>query len=111
MKQTERGVATAYWRYGVYECANERFVSVAAMMDLFLKILLEKLGLRMEEFPAPNNRANWPQYRERLAAVFRMKPHDEWAALFAGTDGCVVTVLDLEEAPQHPHNRACGAFG
>ena len=99
-----------HWRYGVYECADGRFVSVAAMMDPFLKILLEKLGLPLEEFPAPNNRSNWSRYRERLASVFRTKPRDEWASLFAGTDGCVVPVLDLEEAPQHPHNRARATF-
>jgi alpha-methylacyl-CoA racemase len=73
-------------------------------------MLLEKLGLNTNDFPEPNKRSNWPVYRERLAAIFRTKPRDEWATLFAGTDGCVVPVLDLEEAPQHPHNRARGTF-
>lgn len=99
-----------HWRYGVYECADGRFVSVAAMMDPFLKVLLEKLGLNVSDFPEPNKRSNWPAYREKLAVIFRIKPRDEWATLFAGTDGCVVPVLDLEEAPQHPHNRAHGTF-
>lgn len=99
-----------HWRYGVYECADERFVSVAAMMDPFLKVLLEKLGLNVSDFPEPNKRSNWPAYREKLAVIFRARPRDEWATLFAGTDGCVVPVLDLEEAPQHPHNRAHGTF-
>ena len=49
-------------------------------------------------------------YRERLAAIFRTRPRDEWVSLFAGTDGCVAPVLDLEEAPQHPHNQARGTF-
>jgi alpha-methylacyl-CoA racemase len=99
-----------HWRYAVYECSDGRFVSVAAMMEPFLKMLLEKLGLNTNDFPEPNKRSNWPVYRERLAAIFRTKPRDEWATLFAGTDGCVVPVLDLEEAPQHPHNRARGTF-
>jgi alpha-methylacyl-CoA racemase len=29
---------------------------------------------------------------------------------FAGTDACVAPVLDLEEAPVHPHNIARRAF-
>jgi alpha-methylacyl-CoA racemase len=99
-----------HWRYGVYECADGRFVSVAAMMEPFLKVLLEKLGLNVSDFPEPNKRSHWPAYREKLAVIFRTKPRDEWAVLFAGTDGCVVPVLDLEEAPQHPHNRARRTF-
>jgi alpha-methylacyl-CoA racemase len=99
-----------HWRYGVYECSDGRFVSVAAMMDPFLQVLLEKLGLITSDFPEPNKRSNWPVYRDRLAAIFRTKPRDEWATLFAGTDGCVVPVLDLAEAPQHPHNRARNTF-
>jgi alpha-methylacyl-CoA racemase len=27
-----------------------------------------------------------------------------------GTDVCFAPVLDMDEAPQHPHNRARGAF-
>jgi alpha-methylacyl-CoA racemase len=80
------------------------------MMEPFLKVLLEKLGLDPGEFPEPNSRKHWPAYRERLAAVFRTRPRDEWVEHFAGTDGCVAPVLDLAEAPQHPHNRSRGAF-
>jgi alpha-methylacyl-CoA racemase len=31
-------------------------------------------------------------------------------ALFDGDDDCVMAVLDLEEAPRHPHNVARKAF-
>lgn len=99
-----------HWRYSVYECADGRFVSVAAMMDPFLKVLLEKLGLDLRDFPEPNSRKHWASYRERLAAIFRTRPRDEWVTHFAGTDACVAPVLDLEEAPQHPHNQARGTF-
>jgi alpha-methylacyl-CoA racemase len=109
-RRASNTVDGGHWRYGVYKCADERFVSVAAMMDPFLKVLLEKLGLNESDFPEPNKRSNWSAYREKLAVIFRTKPRDEWATLFTGTDGCVVPVLDLEEAPQHPHNRAHGTF-
>lgn len=99
-----------HWRYSVYECSDGKFVSVAVMMDPFLKVLCDKLGLNLSDFPEPNSRKNWPVYKERLATVFRTRPRDEWVALFAGTDGCVAPVLDLAEAPQHPHNKARGTF-
>jgi crotonobetainyl-CoA:carnitine CoA-transferase CaiB-like acyl-CoA transferase len=34
----------------------------------------------------------------------------EWVALFDGDDDCVQPVLDLLEAPSHPHHAARGAF-
>ena len=52
----------------------------------------------------------WPYQREKLAAIFNTRTRDDWCALFEGTDACVTPVLDLEEAPQHPHNRARGTF-
>ena len=109
-KRAANTVDGGHWRYSVYECSDGRFVSVAVMMDPFLKILLDKLGLNPNDFPEPNKRSNWPLYRERLAAIFRTRPRDAWVALFAGTDGCVAPVLDLEEAPRHPHNQARGTF-
>jgi len=48
--------------------------------------------------------------REEIAAVIKSRTRDEWAAHFAGTDACVAPVLDLEEAPVHPHNIARRTF-
>ena len=42
--------------------------------------------------------------------MIRSRSRDEWAAHFAGTDACVAPVLDLEEAPVHPHNIARRTF-
>ena len=38
------------------------------------------------------------------------KTRDEWSAVFAGTDACVSPVLDLDEAPRHPHLAARCTF-
>ena len=38
------------------------------------------------------------------------RPRDQWVAHFAGTDACVAPVLDLNEAPAHPHNIARRTF-
>ena len=48
--------------------------------------------------------------REDIAAVIKSRTRDQWAAHFAGTDACVAPVLDLEEAPVHPHNIARRTF-
>jgi alpha-methylacyl-CoA racemase len=48
--------------------------------------------------------------REEIAAVIASRDRDAWAAHFAGTDACVAPILDLEEAPVHPHNIARRTF-
>ena len=48
--------------------------------------------------------------REEIAAVIALRGRDDWAAHFAETDACVAPVLDLGEAPVHPHNIARRTF-
>ena len=38
------------------------------------------------------------------------KTRDEWTAIMGGTDVCFAPVLDMDEAPAHPHNQARQTF-
>jgi len=96
--------------YNVYETKDGRYVSVAPIEPHFYALLLEKLGLDAAELPDQNDRARWPELRERFAEVFRTKTRDEWSALLEGTDACYAPVLSLGEVADHAHNRARGAF-
>ena len=96
--------------YDTYECADGKFVAVGALEPQFFALLLEGLGFRAEEFPRREDPATWPALRARFAERFRTKSRDEWARVFDGSDACVAPVLDLEEAPRHPHNAARGTF-
>jgi alpha-methylacyl-CoA racemase len=96
--------------YGVYETADGRHLAVGALEPQFWAELLERLGLDAAELPAQLDRNGWPELRERLAALFRTRPRDEWCELLAATDACVAPVLGLGEAPAHRHNRARGTF-
>jgi crotonobetainyl-CoA:carnitine CoA-transferase CaiB-like acyl-CoA transferase len=60
--------------------------------------------------PPQMDRARWPQARARFAERFLTRTRDEWCAILEGTDSCFAPVLSMAEAPQHPHNRARGAF-
>lgn len=84
--------------YGVYECSDGKFLAVGAIEPQFRAALLEGLGL------APD------AGKDEIAGAIAMRTRDQWAERFAGTDGCVAPVLTLEEAPNHPHNRARGTF-
>ncbi|MCE2531626.1 MAG: CoA transferase [Acidimicrobiia bacterium] len=96
--------------YGVYECADGRYMSVGSMEPQFYAELLEVLALDPRELPNQYDRARWPEARQRLAEVFATRTRDEWSAAFEGSDACVMAVLDFDEAPRHPHNEARESF-
>jgi len=98
--------------YDTYECADGRWISVGSIEPQFYTLLLEKIGVPMEAagLDAHFAPARWPALKERLAAVFRTRTCAEWCALMEGTDVCFAPVLPMDEAPDHPHNRARGSF-
>ena len=99
----------AYY-YGVYETSDGKFVSVGSIEGKFHDELLAKTGLAEAPTVDRNDRDAWVDKRARLAEVFRTKTRDEWDAIMAGSDVCYAPVLDLSEAPLHPHNVARGSF-
>ncbi|MBW2231075.1 MAG: CoA transferase [Deltaproteobacteria bacterium] len=96
--------------YNVYETSDGKYVSVAPIEPHFYALLLEKLGLNPAELPDQNDRAGWPELRERFAEVFRTRTRDQWTALLEGTDACYAPVLTFGEARAYDHNVARGAF-
>jgi alpha-methylacyl-CoA racemase len=97
--------------YSAYECSDGRFVAVGALEPRFWDELLTGLGLAGEpDLPQRQDPARWPELKRRIAAVFRTRSRDEWAAHFAASDACVTPVLNPFEAHEHPHHRARGAF-
>lgn len=97
--------------YDVYETADGKYVSIGSLEPQFYALLLEKLGLKDEpEFAMQMNKPNWGAMSEKVASVIKTKKRDEWTALMEGTDVCFAPVLDMSEAPEHPHNVARGAF-
>jgi len=96
--------------YDTYETADGGAVAVGALEAKFYAELLAGLGLAGEDLPGQHDRAGWPVLRARFAEVFATRTRDEWAEVFAGSDGCVAPVLSPAEAHRHPHNAARGTF-
>ena len=84
--------------YRTYECADGKFVAVGPIEARFFAILRDELGI------------DAPADAQTLAAAFKTKTRDEWAALLEKTDACVAPVLSFDEAPSHPHMRARGVY-
>ncbi len=95
--------------YDSYRCADDRFVAVGALEPQFYAELLDRLELPPDDWPQ-HDRDRWPAMRARFAEIFATRTRDQWAEVFADSDACVAPILDLEEAPAHPHNVARGTF-
>ncbi|HSH68292.1 MAG TPA: CaiB/BaiF CoA-transferase family protein [Deferrisomatales bacterium] len=97
--------------YGTYRCADGGYLAVGPIEPQFYAELLRRCGVDDPDLIDPSDPAGWPRQREKLSAVFATRSRDEWCERLEGSDACVVPVLGLADAPDHPHNRARGTFG
>ena len=96
--------------YGVYQCACGRFISIGSIEPQFYKLLRQLAGLSDQAFDAQMDREAWPSLKQKLAGIFKTKTRDEWCSIMEGTDVCFAPVLNLSEAPGHPHMAARKTF-
>ena len=96
--------------YDTYQCSDGKWLSVGAIEPQFYALLLEKTGIDDPAFKAQWDRRLWPVLKGKLAAVIATRSRDAWCAVFEGSDACVAPVLDMDEAPAHPHNQSRGTF-
>lgn len=114
MWRDERGVnlldSGAHF-YDTYETSDGKWISIGSIEPQFYALLLEATGNKDDaDFAQQMNPAQWDALKQRLTDLFLTKTRDEWCAIMDGTDICFAPVLSLNEAPQHPHNRARGTF-
>ena len=95
--------------YGVYETADERYVTFAALEPAFFEAFCttvdrpELVAEHMADEPAVRE-----ALRAELASIFGGRTRDEWVALFADVDAAVGGVYTPEEALEHPQIEARG---
>lgn len=109
---TERGkgmLGGAAHFYRCFTCADGREVSVGAIEPQFYAELIAKAGAE-ELAEGQMNPANWDDYTQKMAALFKTKTQAEWTEILEGTDACFAPVLELDEARDHPHMKARGAY-
>jgi alpha-methylacyl-CoA racemase len=95
--------------YETYETRDGGHVAVGALEPQFYARLLELLELDPAEFPQLE-RERWPELKQRFAEIFRGRTRAEWAELFEPEEACVTAIYTMDDAPEHPHNRARGSF-
>ena len=97
--------------YRTYRCADDRYVAVGAIEPEFYALLVDGLGLSSAvDLAVQGDPATWPATHALFEQAFAGRTRQEWVDVLGGTDACLQPVLDLDEAPSHPHNVARGTF-
>jgi len=90
--------------YDTYECKDKKFISIGSIEPQFYALLCQIAELDEKVFDKQMSRDLWPAQKEEIKKIFLNKTRDEWCELMEGTDVCFAPVLDMSEAPKHPHN-------
>jgi alpha-methylacyl-CoA racemase len=96
--------------YDVYATSDGLAVAVGCLEEQFYAELLRVLELDGAALGDYRDPASWPGIRATLRETFARRTRAEWEAAFAGSEACFAPVLDIDEAPGHPHNRARETF-
>ncbi len=96
--------------YDTYECKDGKFISIGSIEPQFYGLLCQIAQLDEKVFAKQMSRDLWPEQKEEIKKIFLKKTRDEWCELMEGTDVCFAPVLDMSEAPQHPHNKERKTF-
>ena len=96
--------------YATYECADGKWLSVAAMEIKFWNNICEVIGKpewkRKSEMELFIN--TFP--KSEVEAFFKTKNRDEWAALFKGKDVCIAPILEIEELEDSQYHQEKNTF-
>jgi alpha-methylacyl-CoA racemase len=96
--------------YRCYQTSDGKFMAVGALEPQFYSELIEGLGLGEGWKARQYDKASWPEMKSEFERVFAARTRADWTSVFEPTDACVSPVLDLAEAPLHPHNQARQTF-
>ena len=86
--------------YGVYECSDGEYISIASYEPQFYAALCEllvPLGIPLD--PATQmDQSAWPRLTAQMGGLFRTRTRGEWVQFFTGHDVCFAPVLTMNEA-------------
>ncbi|MDD4357117.1 MAG: CaiB/BaiF CoA-transferase family protein [Smithellaceae bacterium] len=92
--------------YGIYSCADGKYIAMGILESKFWKIFCEMAGRTewIDKHLVMGEEAE--NLRREIASLFRTKTRDEWAAAAKKLDICITPVLDISEVETDPHLQA-----
>ncbi len=96
--------------YAAYECADGKWLSIAAMEVKFWNNLCD--AIEQPDWKRDNPMQLFVQVfpKAEVEALFRSKTQAEWMVIFKGKDVCVAPILELEELEEHPYHQEKQSF-
>jgi alpha-methylacyl-CoA racemase len=110
MERAANPLAGAAPNYRCYRCADGREIAIGALEPKFWELLCERIDAPESLRRVGRDPAAWAEQGAELQALFASRSRDQWCALLEGTDACFAPVLELHEAPEHPHLKARGVY-
>ena len=97
--------------YDVFQCQDDKYISIGSIEPQFYALLLEKTVLTNDPaFAKQMDPSQWPTLKAKLQDVIKQKTQAQWCEIMEGTDVCFAPVLTMTEATQHPHHIARNTF-
>lgn len=96
--------------YGSFACADGLHVAIGPLEPQFYQRLLLLCGINEPAFQRQMDTTQWPALRRSLAGLFKIRSRAQWCDLLEGSDACFSPVLNMADAPHHPHNVARNTF-
>ncbi len=109
MERDKNLLAGAAPFYRTYICADGREIAIGPLEPQFYAEFLTRAGINDLEGDRENP-THWPTQSQTLEALFRSKTSAEWSEILENTDACFAPVLDITEAPDHPHMAARNTY-
>lgn len=102
-EQREQGLLTgALACYNLYACADDSWMSVAAMEPHFFARLITALNLPEDLITSQLDPAAQPRLKQLMSERFASRTGDEWDNHFASIDACVTRVATPDRVQEHP---------
>ncbi|MEF8791098.1 MAG: CaiB/BaiF CoA-transferase family protein [Haloarculaceae archaeon] len=103
----ETALTGGYPWYDVYECADGRYVTIAALEPGFWRGFCEAVDREdLLEYHMTEDEAELAALREELEALFASRTRDEWVEAIGDADATVDGVYTPAEAFEHPQVEA-----
>ena len=96
-------ISGAFACYNIYETADGKYMSLAAMEPVFWQRFCEAIG-HPEWVELQYDQEKRTIMIEKVGKLFKKKMRAEWVAFFNDVDACCEPVLTLAEAVEHPLN-------
>ncbi len=91
--------------YSAYECADGKWLSVAAVEIKFWNNICDLVERPDWKRDNPLELMNNQFPKKEVENLFKTKTRDAWMEIFQGKDVCIAPILELNELENHPYHK------